>query len=223
MIRVSALENLSPSQSTQHRIFLAASAVLLMMLLSTPAWADTVNFADTTDTVVGTTPDNTGRASIGPVCGFGTFAVPLSGGSIFANVEGCTATINAPTGFPNGGAALTLYLVTENGVVSDLLAVAVPGNGTAELLFVSDPSVNGTEPGLSSSVVNTLCTAFTCASEPEAASVSITWKNANNVVGATDTVSFQSDAEGVVPEPASLALLGSGLMAIAGFIKRRLP
>jgi hypothetical protein len=221
MIRVSALKNLSPSQSTQHRIFLAASAVLLMMLLSTPAWADTVNFADTTDTVVGTTSGM--RASIGPVCGVGTFAVPLSGGSIFANVEGCTATINAPTGFPNGGAALTLYLVTENGVVSDLLAVAVPGNGTAELLFVSDPNVNGTEPGLSSSVVNTLCTAFTCTSEPEAASVSITWKNANNVVGATDTVSFQSDAEGVVPEPASLALLGSGLMAIAGFIKRRLP
>jgi hypothetical protein len=209
MIRVPARENFSPSQFTQHSIFLVASAVLLVMLMSTPAWADTVNFADTTDSVVGTASGT--RAKIGPVCGVGTFTVPGTN-STFANVEGCTATITGVVGLP-----LNIFLVQENGVVSDILAVFDnPVTSTAELLFVSDPNVSGTEPGLDLSVVTTLCNTTGVACNfgvPEQFSIS----------SANDTVSFQSDTEGVVPEPASLALLGSGLMAIVGFIKRRLP
>jgi len=45
----------------------------------------------------------------------------------------------------------------------------------------------------------------------------ITWSG-----GITDNILIESDKEGVVPEPASLLLLGSGLAMTGGFLRRRL-
>jgi hypothetical protein len=83
-----------------------------------------------------------------------------------------------------------------------------------EIIFLSDANVAGQEPGLP-----VTCAKFdgVCSTLGEVGSISLNWSN-----GITDTVTYQSDTESVVPEPASLTLLGSGLLAIAGFLKKRL-
>jgi hypothetical protein len=197
--------------------FLFPALVALALSVPSLVRGDEVHFADTTDTVVGTTTGS--RASIDTalfgllrICGL----VPLGN----TNVEGCAATITAPT-----GASLTsgnhVYLASENGVLSDALAVFVdpPVSGKVHVQFLSDTVVLGAEPGLPLSCADLAAVAdvASCSSVGESASVSLMWSN-----GTTDTVSFDSDSEGVVPEPASLVLLGSGLLAIASFVKKRI-
>jgi PEP-CTERM motif len=117
----------------------------------------------------------------------------------------------------------------ENGVISDALIVyGLPSLGgllptSAHAIFLSDATVAGAEPGpglpLSCDQLNAAAglTGVACTPMNGADSVKVTWSN-----GTTDTISYQSDAPGVVPEPASMVLLGSGLLALAGYVKKRI-
>jgi hypothetical protein len=191
---------------------LAALAAGLPLLMSVSARADTVNFADTTDTVLGTTTGS--RASIDSVMGnqlCGLQTVTLGGQTIAA--EGCFASITAPAALATLNGGDHLYLVNEGGVVSDAIAVTQV-LGTVHVVFLSDASVAGQEPGLPLT-----CAAFAglCTTIGEVGTIPVNWST-----GTKDTVTFQSDAPGVVPEPATLTLLGSGLLAIGGFVRKRL-
>ena len=85
-----------------------------------------------------------------------------------------------------------------------------------QVIFASDLGMPG-EPGIGvpcSTVPGGCQLTETGGVQP---GVTITWSN-----GATDTVSFQSDTDSIVPEPSSLLLLGGGLLVVAGYLKRRL-
>ena len=220
---------LSPLRARKY-VLVSASIVALALFMCVSVRADTspvtVNFVDNTNegTVTFTFTGSPTRSG-GSVCGNSIFGIPLDTG-VSVTGEGCFTSIVAPTGFstptsPNRGAALNLFTVTENGSVSDLLVIAFPGDGTAQLLFVSDASVNGTEVGLNSSPIDlaTTCATFGCTPIGETGSIQITWSDGKGGT-VTDTISFQSDSE--VPEPASLGLLGTGLLAIGVFVKKRL-
>src|ERR1700737_4044778 len=128
--------------------FLFTSVVALTFLLPSSARATqtTVNFADTTDTVMGTA---TGRASIPTIPGVGRLcglrSVPLPNGSTLA-LEGCVATIKAPKGksFSSGN---QVYLASESsGVGSDAILV-IGGRGFVTVIFLSDFTASGQETG----------------------------------------------------------------------------
>ena len=93
--------------------------------------------------------------------------------------------------------------------------VYAPGSVPVTVLFLSDPHVPG-KPELSIP-----CSRFGGCQLTETGGVqigaTIAWNN-----GGTDTVSFKSDTDSMVPEPASLMLLGGGLLVVAGYMKRRL-
>jgi len=130
-------------------------------------------------------------------------------------------TINLNTATP----VQAKYLLSEDAnktLLSDtFLSTIVPGvkvlgitttPGAAAFVFDSDlPTVEG----LSTVPCLGLCNA------PETGGPqlvgTITWSG-----GITDRILIESDKEGVVPEPATLVLLGSGLAMTGGFLRRRL-
>jgi hypothetical protein len=208
------------SHSSFKLLFLIVVVCAFTLFLSTSARADGVNFADpSTDSVSGTFISSTtdAVASFG-LCGFGTFTIPGTSSTVTA--EGCTATMTAPANFFFSGEAIVL--VSENGKISDALIIHNFDDVTAQLLFLSDSVVNGTEVGLPSSTLTVLCSqSNSCTTTTaEQFSTHVNWRNGTSRT--SDVVSFQSDTDGVVPEPGSLALLGSGLLAIGGLIKKRL-
>lgn len=191
------------------------------LFLSTSARADGVNFIDPAIDILTSTLILSGTgavASFGP-CGFDTFTIPNTFPVVTVTAEGCQATITAPPRQTFSGNAFSLVLVSENGKISDALITYNPDDVHIQLLFLSDSVVNGTEVGLPSSLTD-LCSQFftSCTTtNAEQFSTLVNWTN-----GTSDVVSFQSDTDSVVPEPGSLALLGSGLLAIGGLIKKRL-
>jgi hypothetical protein len=184
---------------------------VLAILMAVPARADDVTFFDTTDTV---TAGTTGSRITIPVCGVAQ-PDPFGFGVL---LETCVATLSAPSGsFFAGSPGTPLTILGDNGNGSDVMVF--DGTSTTETVtFLSDLSVEGGIPigcGVPAGCI-------TENGQVQFAG-SIMWKNPITGAVTTDNISFQSDAvEGVVPEPASLTLLGSGLLAIVGYIRRRL-
>jgi len=93
------------------------------------------------------------------------------------------------------------------------VGVTVPGSATFE--FDSDlPALEGVPVPCPVGPGGSLCVPET--GGPQLVGT-ITWSG-----GITDNILIESDKEGVVPEPASLLLLGSGLAMTGGFLRRRL-
>lgn len=198
----------------------------LVALAVVPARADQVTFHDLTDQ---TTASTTGSHIMTPVCG--VLSINLGNIGEFSG-EGCTATIfgsnlitNSFTasGCTSVGIGCLLFAGEADGTVSDIMLVVptlsniqgAPGL-MAVVTFLSDAVVGTTEPGFGITCAQLATLGFSCVGET--GSVQLHWSPEDR----TDTISFESDTEGVVPEPSSLFLLGSGLIAIGGFVKRRL-
>jgi hypothetical protein len=183
---------------------------LLTILMTGPARADNVIFHDTTDTVTATTSasDPTNPRITISQCGI-TTPDPVFGTGLL--LEACTATVSAPS----GATAISLtgpfstVFGEGDGTVSDFIASTF-NLPTTTIEFLSDTSVG--IPCSGACVVTEDGTVQSFGT--------LTWLDKNGAVLATDNVSFQSDVE-VVPEPASVALLGSGLLSIIGYTRRR--
>ena len=192
---------------------LAAGLICLLGMaaaLAVPVRADEVTFHDLTDTVTATVASTSSGSHVAiDLCGI--FSIPFNGTSV--SVEGCKATITGPAASRSFRAPLLTLIGGDNGNVSDAILVlsSLTNSNQLEVVFASDLGTPN-EPGLGAP-----CSAFPGGCQAtESGSVqtglTITWSN-----GAKDKVHFASDAEGsgVVPEPASLLLLGSALLAFA--------
>lgn len=197
--------------TVKRNIPLALSAfVVMLVLMAVPSRADDVTFFDTSDTI---TASATGSRITILACGFTTTVAGI------ASLEGCTAMVSAPSGSIFTGASigsLPFGIMEADGSVSDAFTGSF-GTTSVIITFLSDPSEVG---------IPLPCSAVGGCPITEDGTVqvgeTITWSDATGAV-TTDNISFQSDAvEGIVPEPASLTLLGSGLLAIAGYVRRRL-
>ena len=201
--------------TVKHSLPLVLSAlviVMLAMLMAVPSRADDVTFFDSTETL---TAGTTGSRITIPACGFTTTDVLVG----FA-LEGCTATLSAPSGSVFTGASFnSLVLIGESdGTISDAILVDAITTDTATITFLSDPSEVGLPIPCSGSAVGT-CTITEDGTVQFAGSIS--WTDDTTGAVTTDNISFQSDVDAPVPEPASLTLLGSGFLAVVGYIRRR--
>jgi hypothetical protein len=226
-------------QTLSHRLavlkryaFPVIAAVALTLFLSASVRAGTVTFNDLTDNVTAT------------VAGFGlpsraTFNCPSTGESItlgsrtFAG-EGCTGTINGPsgnTGFSLSGpcdafgtGCVTFIWASPGGTgttreISDVVQLQQAA-GVFTVTFVSDPDTGSGEGfGVTCAQVVALGLGLDCGPQENGSSqpaADITWTGTTTTL---DHIKFLSDP---VPEPASLALVGGGLLAIAVFRRKRL-
>jgi hypothetical protein len=207
------------SHAIQGRCTRMTAGLICLMAMAAvvalPVRADEVTFNDLTDTVTATVTASASGSSV-TINQCGIFTVPLHGTAV--SVEGCLATIVGPANSRSFEAPLLTLIGGPNGNVSDEIIVLsdFSDKNKLQVIFASDPEIPGTsEIGLACSTFPTGCQLTeTGGVQP---GIAITWSN-----GAKDTVSFQSDAESIVPEPSSLMLLGGGLIMVAGYLKRRL-
>lgn len=202
----STRQDLGLALAGQQLIFLTTLViVLLIMLTAVPSQADEITFLDSTETLSFSTssPRITG---IFNSCG----NVP--------GMEVCTVAIFAPSGSTFLDDTVGVEPIGEaDGTISDFTVVNPVGGGSAALVtFGSDL------PGHTFGS----CTVFGAGGCPitEDGMVQIAgiieWADAAGNITVTDTVKFQSDVE-PVPEPTSLVLLGGGLLAVVGYVKKR--
>jgi hypothetical protein len=213
--------------------FPVIAAVTLTLFLSASVRAGTVTFDDLSETL--TPPDVTGFGSPSRA----TFNCPSTGESITVGThtfsgEGCTATINGPlgnTGFTLSGpcdtyltGCVTFIWASPGGPgttreISDVVRLQQTA-GVFTVTFVSDPDTGSGEGfGFTCAQVAALGPGLDCGPQENGSSqlaADITWTGTTTTV---DHIKFMSDP---VPEPASLALVGSGLLAIAAFRRKRL-
>jgi len=208
--------------STCTRVTVGLTALLgVALLLALPVRADQVTFNDLTDKVTATITSSTSGSKI-KIEECGMFSVSLQPGKS-VSVEGCLATITGPANSESFEAPLLTLIGGANGNVSDAITVLSnfsdknsSDKNKLQVIFASDPEIPGkSEMGLACNTFPTGCKVTeTGRVQP---GITITWSN-----GAKDTVSFQSDAEAMVPEPSTLTLLGAGLLIVGGYLKKRL-
>lgn len=199
------------------RVTAGLTALLgVALVLALPVRADQVTFNDLTDKVTATITSSTSGSKI-KIEECGTLNLPIKPRTS-VQVEGCLATITGPANSESFEAPLLTLIGEGNGNVSDAISVLsdFSDKNKLEVLFASDLEIPG-KPGLAVAcdMFPTGCKVMeTSGVQP---GITITWSN-----GAKDTVSFQSDAESMVPEPSTLTLLGAGLLIVGSYLKKRL-
>jgi len=185
---------------------------LAMAMVALPARADEVRFNDLGDKVSAKSMPSASPSTV-KIGKCGLFNITILGTPV--SVEGCMATIVGPASFSAADTRLVTLIGGDNGNISDAIIVTPDlSANTVHVLFASDldhPGVSGIGVACPPTVLGG-CQVIESGGIQDG--VKIKWSN-----GVTDTVHFQSD---VVPEPSSLLLLGSGLLAIAGYLKKRL-
>src|ERR1700680_3092592 len=186
------------------------------VVLSLPARADVVTFNDLTDTVKAKITSSTSGSKV-TINECGILTIELKPRSP-VSVEGCMVTIVGPANSSSFKAPLLTLIGGDKGNVSDAILVFsdFSDKNKLQVIFASDLEIPG-KPG-----IGVACNTFSIGCTVTETGglqpgITITWSN-----GAKDTVSFKSDADGIVPEPSSLTLLGGGLLLVGGYLKRRM-
>jgi hypothetical protein len=184
-------------------------------VLALPARADEVTFNDLTDTVSATVTSSSSGSSV-TIDQCGLFSVTIRGTAV--SVEGCKATIVGPANSSSFQARTLTLIGGDSGNVSDAIIVTpdILNDNKLHVIFASDPEIPGT-PGIGVACSTVLGGCQVTETGGVQSGLTITWSNHK-----TDTINFKSDTDSIVPEPSSLVLLGGGLLAVGGYLKRRL-
>jgi hypothetical protein len=165
--------------------------------------AGVIMFDDSTPGMIGYT-DTTGRV-LSSTCPLGALAIG----------ESCIITYTPP-GTPSGSSSSPAHINIFDGVafmnLSDTLEITELG-GVFTATYLSGHNLTAlSSPARSLTEINGMVqTAFT-----------VTWFGPNSSVIEVDTIDFISEPHnGVVPEPASLALLGIGLAGLCAMRRRK--
>ena len=188
-----------------------AVAALTMLSLCATSRADTVTFLDATEHL--TLGTDSSRITV----------------TCQDSPESCDVILAAPSNgatFQSSSIGIPIFISDQNGFISDILQLVLhPAftNGvpydTVEITFFSDSdTASNSDFGLNCHLFGNPCIVESGAVQSAG---TVTWSD--NTV---DTIQFQSDAgpdnPTPTPEPATLALFGSGLLSMVSFARRRI-
>jgi hypothetical protein len=156
--------------------------------------------------------------SFGTTCSAGTSI------NIPETVEVLSAfTCDLPAGFTFGAKAGTAVMFDPGGVVpSDIITLTDIAGAASTVTFVSDPELLLTLPPLVNfSVIEPAPFVTVALSTSGHGSLTFTFSSDVSEKGPSEHISV-GGVGGAVPEPATLTLLGIGLLGVAGRLRRKL-